>query len=135
MGSEMCIRDRRQTKRVRRPLFPGYLFVNLDLESTGWWTINGTIGVQHIVSFGKKPSAINDGFVSALKSAEDIDGLIKPTEDVLEPGQSVEIVRGPLSGKIVRLLRMDPGNRVSVLLETLGHSIKGQIDREAIVGV
>ena len=35
---ERIIRHARQTKRVWRPLFPGYLFINLDLEKARWRT-------------------------------------------------------------------------------------------------
>ena len=51
---ERIIRHARQTKRVRRPLFPGYLFINLNLETARWRAINGTVGVSHIVSFGRE---------------------------------------------------------------------------------
>ena len=47
------IRHARRDKSVRRPLFQGYLFINLDLEKVRWRAINGTVGVSHIVSFGQ----------------------------------------------------------------------------------
>ena len=70
-----------------------------------------------------------------LKKAENSDGLIELQDFELEVGQDVEILHGPLAGRIGKLLRMDPGNRVTVLLEMLGHLIKGQINREAIVRI
>ena len=42
---EQIIRRARKSKRVWRPLFPGYLFINLDVETAQWRSINGTIGV------------------------------------------------------------------------------------------
>ena len=56
---ERIIRHARQAKRVRRPLFPGYLFINLDLETARWRTINGTVGVKNIVKCGHTPSVVD----------------------------------------------------------------------------
>ena len=64
---ERIIRHARQIRRVKRPLFPGYLFINLDLETARWRAINGTVGVSHIVSFGQSPSVVDSAFMTALK--------------------------------------------------------------------
>ena len=121
-------------KQQIRPLFPGYLFVNFDPENVEWRAINGTIGVKQLVSFGKKPSALDDSFINALKANEDTAGIIQTQQCDFELGQDVKIVYGPLAGSMGKLLRMDTGNRVTVLLEMLGHLIHGQIDRDAIAG-
>ena len=131
---ERIIRHARQTKRVRRPLFPGYLFINLDLKTARWRAINGTVGVSHIVSFGQMPSAVDSAFMAALKATENMNGLVENKSDSLKLGQEVEILSGPMAGKIGKLLRLDPGNRVTVLLQMLGHFVQGQIGRDAIVG-
>jgi len=131
---ERIIRHARQTKRVRRPLFPGYLFINLDLETARWRVINGTVGVSHIVSFGQVPSVVDSAFMTALKASENVDGLVEADHGDLKLGQDVEILSGPMAGKIGKLLRLDPGNRVTVLLQMLGHFVHGQIGRDAVVG-
>jgi len=131
---ERIIRHARQTKRVWRPLFPGYLFINLDLETARWRAINGTVGVSHIVSFGQVPSVVDSAFMTALKATENMDGLVEADHDDLKLGQDVEILSGPMAGKIGKLLRLDPGNRVTVLLQMLGHFVHGQIGRDAVVG-
>ena len=131
---ERIIRHARQTRRVRRPLFPGYLFINLDLETARWRSINGTVGVSQIVSFGQVPSVVDAAFVTALKATENMDGLVEADHYDLKLGQDVEILSGPMVGKIGKLLRLDPGNRVTVLLQMLGHFVHGQIGRDAVVG-
>ena len=129
---ERIIRHARQTKRVWRPLFPGYLFINLDLEKVRWYTINGTVGVKNIVSCGRKPSVVDSEFMIALKASESLDGFVDASFDHLKPGQEVEILSGPMAGQIGKLLSLDPGNRVTVLLQMLGHFVRGQIGREAV---
>ena len=39
------IRHARKVKTVLRPMFPRYMFVELDLELDQWRAINGTFGV------------------------------------------------------------------------------------------
>ena len=131
---ERIVRHARQIKRARRPLFPGYLFISFDLETARWRAINGTIGVKNIVSFGCAPSVVDDEFITALKASESSDGFMDTGIDNLKPGQDVEILSGPMVGQIGKLLSLDAGNRVTVLLKMLGHFVRGQISRKVVVG-
>src|SRR5881394_1363063 len=45
---EKTIRHARQLRTVRAPLFPGYLFVVLDLGRDRWLSIRSTIGVAQL---------------------------------------------------------------------------------------
>jgi transcriptional antiterminator RfaH len=129
---ERIIRHARQAKSVRRPLFPGYLFINLDLETARWRTINGTVGVKNIVSCGHMPSVVDSNFITALKASESLDGFVDAGNVNLKLGQEVEIISGPMAGQIGKLLSLDAGNRVTVLLQMLGHFVRGQIGRKAV---
>ena len=131
---KQIIRHARQVKSVWRPLFPGYLFINLDLETARWRAINGTVGVKNIVSCGRTPSVVDSEFITALKASESFDGFVDASNDSLKPGQKVEILSGPMAGHIGKLLSLDAGNRVTVLLQMLGHFVRGQIGRKAVVG-
>ena len=73
---ERIIRHARQIRRVKRPLFPGYLFINLDLETARWRAINGTVGVSHIVASGSR-LIVDSAFMTALKATENADGLVE----------------------------------------------------------
>ena len=46
-GSLACAPD----KACPAPV-PGYLFINLDLETARWRAINGTVGVSHVSALG-----------------------------------------------------------------------------------
>ena len=72
------------------------------------------------------PKALQDAFMTALKATENMDGLVEAEYDDLKLGQDVEILSGPMAGKIGKLLRLDPGNRVTVLLQMLGHFLHYQ---------
>src|SRR3546814_6737532 len=51
-------RERRHARRrdvVKAPLFPGYIFIELDLEQSPWRSINGTFGVTRLVCHADTP--------------------------------------------------------------------------------
>ena len=129
---ERIIRHARKSKRVRRPLFPGYLFINLDVKTAPWRSINGTIGVNRIVSFGQGPAPVGGQFIAALQHIEANEGLVAANGEALLPGQDVEILSGPMAGTIAKLLSLEAGDRVTILLNMLGHFVRGQILREHV---
>ena len=132
---ERIIRHARKSKRVRRPLFPGYLFINLDVETAQWRSINGTIGVNRIVSFGQRPAPVAAQFIDALQNIEANEGLVAVNGDDLLPGQDVEILSGPMAGTIAKLLSLEAGDRVTVLLNMLGHFVRGKVLREHVARI
>ncbi len=130
---ERIVSHARRSSYVKRPLFPSYIFVQIDIEISRWRSINSTIGVSRIVSFGQKPAQVGDHFITALKAAEKENGLFETYDDVLQPGQSVEILKGPMAGTVARLLRLEAGNRVTVLLKMLGNFVRGQVALDNII--
>ena len=96
-------RFRRTVRHARRqvdkllPLFPGYLFVRLDLSTDRWRAINGTIGVRSLVMRAKQPVCCPGDFVSRLVAASDANGVIdvgpsQPTAR-LEAGGLCDLLR------------------------------------------
>ena len=51
------IKAGKRTKKLE-PLFPGYLFVNLEQTDPMWAKLRSTRGILRIVSFANKPAAI-----------------------------------------------------------------------------
>ena len=90
--------------------------------------------MKNIVSFGCLPSVVDGKFINALKASENLDGLVVAGKDELQLGQEVEILSGPMAGHVGKLLELDAGKRVTVLLQMLGHFVHGQIGRETVVG-
>jgi transcriptional antiterminator RfaH len=64
------IRHARRNQIVLRPLFPGYLFVELDPARCRWRSINGTIGVHEILTNGDMPLAVPETIIAEIKSRE-----------------------------------------------------------------
>jgi transcriptional antiterminator RfaH len=120
---EKSVSHARKVRQVRSALFPGYLFVELDLSRDQWRCINSTYGVSCLVMAGERPASIPAGVIELIIEMSGSNGLVDFTPD-LKPGMSVQMVSGPLSGMIGRLSRCDARGRVEVLLEVMGQEIR-----------
>jgi transcriptional antiterminator RfaH len=120
---EKSVSHARKVRQVRSALFPGYLFVELDLSRDQWRCINSTYGVSCLVMAGERPVSIPAGVIELIIEMSGSTGLVDFTPD-LKPGMSVQMVSGPLSGLIGRLSRCDARGRVEVLLEVMGQEIR-----------
>ncbi len=120
---EKTVRHARKVRQVRSALFPGYLFVELDLSKDQWRRINSTYGVSGLVMAGERPAVVPAGVVELIVEMSESSGLVDFSPD-LQPGMSVQMVSGPLAGLIGRLNRCDARGRVEVLLEVMGQQIR-----------
>ena len=71
-----------------RPLFPGYVFVALDLLGGGWRAVNSTYGLTRLMSLGKKPTPVPLGSMSEMMLRCDREGKLLPP-NLLKPGDEV----------------------------------------------
>ncbi len=130
---ERSRRHARRIETVRVPLFPGYLFVALDIGSEAWHAINGTFGVRWLLSDGEHPQALPGEFVTRLQDAVGGDGLSTAAPADLRPGDAVTIAAGPFVECAAVVLRLAPGERVEVLLEVLGGRVSARLPRRAVI--
>jgi len=108
----------------RAPLFPRYLFVELDLDASPWRSVNGTFGVVGLVQFGPRPSALPQGTVEEIQAREDERGLISlPKQSALKPGDGVVVEAGPLFEQLGIYKGMTAQGRALVLMRLLGREI------------
>ena len=131
--TERSRRHARRIENVRVPLFPGCLFVALDIEREAWRVINGTFGVRRLLTEGPRPQALPEGFVDALRDATGADGLSTAAPADLQPGDAVTIAAGPFAECAAVVLWLAPGERVEVLLDVLGGRVPARLPRRAVV--
>lgn len=105
------------------PYFPGYLFVQADLETSGQSTFQWMPHTLGLVSFGGEPSIVPDNLIFELRKR-----IIEIAEaggevfDGLQQGDLVMINSGPFQGYEAIFDARLPGNeRVRVLLEFLSN--------------
>ena len=70
-------RHARRIEKVAAPLFPGYLFVSIDLATQQWLSIDSTFGVTRLVRDGDRPAAVPRHVIDALKQREDAGGFVQ----------------------------------------------------------
>lgn len=121
---------REETKRAcskfttqMRPLFPGYLFVELDMFQGGWREVNSTHGITRIVSLGKEPTPVPLDLVSQLMLSCDREGKLLPSR-LLKPGDKVALTNGPFTDFVATIESIAPDKRIWVLMELMGQQTR-----------
>lgn len=112
------VRDRFVTRR--RPLFPGYVFVALDLDAGSWRAVNSTIGVTRLVTLGKEPTPVPCGLVDALMRSENAAAL--------SAGDRVRLTHGPFADIVATIDRIAPDRRVWLLMDIMGTQTRVSAD-------
>lgn len=107
---------------AQAPLFPGYLFVLVDLDQTPASALNATPGVLRLVTFGKQPQPVSAAVVEALRDrVDELNANGGLPNHPFRPGDAVRLVEGPLCGlEAVFVGPMRPAQRVRVLLRFMG---------------
>ncbi len=110
------------------PLFPGYLFVALDLAAARWRSIHGTVGVSRLVCHGDNPAPVPEGVVEDIQGRQDPAGwVVLHSQTGLRQGQVVEISNGPLAELRGVFEGLDSKERVVVLLSLLGREVRARV--------
>jgi transcriptional antiterminator RfaH len=126
-------RHARRTDYVPAPLFPRYLFVNMDTEASRWRSIRSTYGVVHLVCHGDSPIALPDGVVETLKARTDEKGFVQMDLPLpFKPGEKVEVLDGPLKNLTGIFQSLSDDQRVIVLLEMLGRPVTVRLAIDAV---
>jgi transcription antitermination factor NusG len=126
------IKHARQFRTIAAPLFPGYLFVALDLDRDRWRAVNGTLGTRGLVMAGEWPTPVPTGVVEALIVMQSSSGLISFAAD-LRLGQRVRLLAGPFAEMVGELDVLDDAGRVRVLLEFLGARVRVHATADRLV--
>jgi len=139
-GFESWLPRLQQTRRHARridnvfvPLFPGYLFVSLDLDQQPWRSINGTFGVRRLLCENERPAPVATGFIETLQETMDEAGLVAAPNDAFKCGDRVRLIAGPFADMIGTLARLTDKDRVAVLLNVLGREVQALVSRRVLV--
>lgn len=105
------IKGGKRSKKLE-PLFPGYLFVNLEQTDPMWSKLRSTRGVLRIVGFANKPAPISDTVIEHIK--ESLDSVAE--QGGIKPGQAVQLSEGPFEGINAIFQAYDGEERAVVLV-------------------
>jgi transcriptional antiterminator RfaH len=128
------VRHARRRAVVLRPLFPRYVFVGLDRFVHRWRPIRSTAGVIGLVTSGDEPVPVDAAIIDALRRQENVGtfDLLSPAQR-LHVGDDVRVTQGPFADLIGRLLGVVDHERVYVLLDLLGRSVRAEFPALAVV--
>jgi transcriptional antiterminator RfaH len=116
-------RHARKTETVLAALFPRYIFVILDCTKDRWRSVNGTFGVDRLLTCNGEPQPVPPGVVESLISASDPAGGVRLHFDLKE-GQAIRVTAGPFADLVGQLERLDDNGRVRVLLDLMGGKVR-----------
>mgnify|MGYP001378962374 CR=1 FL=1 len=108
---------------VLRPLFPGYMFVEVNPKAAPWQKINGTIGISRIVSMKNTPYPVPIDLVLALMRRCDQSGKIV-TQTKIKHGDTVKFSLGPFTNFIAKVEEIESQQRIWILLDFMSHKTR-----------
>ncbi|WP_018625577.1 transcription/translation regulatory transformer protein RfaH [Kangiella aquimarina] len=111
---EKIIRGKRQL--ISEPLFPGYLFVELQTNGQDWSKIRSTRGVRDFVRFGGVPGRVPESVLEHLKILEIRDAAIETNAP--KAGDKVVITDGPFKD-LEGVFKISNGEERSIVLLTI----------------
>ena len=117
---------------VSEPMFPGYVFTQLDISGSGrsWSPIRSTHGVRELVKFGGRPAKVDAGLINALHARE-----LQQQRDpkaLFAPGDKVQIKGGPFAGIEAIYQATDAEQRSMILISMLSKPVAMRIEPEML---
>ena len=113
---------------VAEPMFPSYVFVQLDTSGQGqsWSPIRSTLGVRELVKFGGHPPKVNAELVNALHEREQLQQ--SNPQALFAAGDKVVITDGPFAGIEAIYQTTDAERRSMILLSMLNKPVSMRIE-------
>lgn len=112
---------------VIRPLFPGYLFVQIPPSKRDWRAINSTFGIARLVALQNgRPTEVPSDLISALRARTDPKGHLR-APDNLVVGEQVRVIDGPFAQHVAEIEAVVPGDRVVLLMQLMGRLVRTKI--------
>ena len=90
---EIDIKDGRK-RTVRRKIYPGYVFVEMEVNDRSWYVVRNTPGVTGFVGSATKPVPLEPQEVRRILKSQGIEKEVRPQISV-EIGEQVRIISGP----------------------------------------
>ncbi len=109
---------RKANSKIKKELlFPGYIFINTNLEN--YWSLKYTNGIKDILKFGNNISLISNEEIKSMQMIED-KSQKDPLAQQIEIGKDFIVSDGSLKGNIVQICSLPSQERVNVFLTIFG---------------
>ncbi|WP_089422651.1 transcription termination/antitermination protein NusG [Pseudosulfitobacter pseudonitzschiae] len=119
-------------RQSRKPLFPGYIFVNFDPAVPGWSAINSTRGVARLIlSDPRRPQPLPSALIAGLKQRCDKSDLLAPSID-LDIGDRIRVLAGPFADLVTTIDTLAGPERIGILIDLMGRKVKTSLPRDQV---
>ncbi|MCG8522199.1 MAG: hypothetical protein MI744_08380, partial [Pseudomonadales bacterium] len=142
------LRSCRQPRRIDTvPLFPGYVFVETDTETSVWSPINATFDVGRRLRGGCRSARLPQGFIGELRrvldgtglddtglddTGLDDTGIALPDQPWFKPGRRTGLLSGPSADSVGVRLKGTAKGWVTLLLRVLGRNVETRVSTRQI---
>src|SRR4051795_10694581 len=85
---------------VQKKVFPGYLYVRMDLDDDSWYVVRNTPGVTGFVGNGARPTPLSrkevENVLGVGKEEPGVEKKVRPRLE-FEEGEQVRVITGPFA--------------------------------------
>ncbi|MET3839626.1 transcriptional activator RfaH [Bradyrhizobium sp. OAE829] len=123
----------RKIDKVAAPLFPRYMFVQMDIATQRWRSVQSTYGVSNLVQNGSDPAAVAAQVIHALKAREDASGYVTLDQRAkFAIGDKVRVLAGVFAENLGLFDGMADRDRIAILLELLGRKVRVSLEADLV---
>lgn len=119
------------TRRIekKKKMFPGYVFLEMELDDESWYAIRQTPGVARFIGTKVKPTPVSDREMQRV--LKQIGVKEEKLEIAFERGESVRVISGPFRGYTgtVDEINSDKGT-LKVLINIFGRDTPVEVNYE-----
>ena len=128
--SQWCDRQ----KIIDKPLFPSYIFVNLQnaIEYHRALQINGAVS---FIRFNDKPAIVKESEIETIKKMIENCSKIELAQQNIRVGEKCQIQSGPLAGFKCEVISMTGKNKILVRIDSLRQNITAELDGSCMLKV
>lgn len=108
-------------KWVEEPLFRSYIFIHIDKDA--YYDVLNTTGIVRYVSFEGKAVVVPPQQIEAVRRFVEDSEEIPEGAEKFQPGEIVEVVRGPMKGLLGELISVKGKHRVRIEVAAVGQAI------------
>lgn len=128
---EIDVKDGRK-RAVRRKIYPGYVFVEMEVNDRSWYVVRNTPGVTGFVGSATKPVPLEPQEVRRILKSQGIEKEVRPQISV-EIGEQVRIISGPFDNFYATITEINnEKGTLKGLIDMFGRETSVEVDYSQI---
>ncbi len=128
---EIDVKDGRK-RTVRRKIYPGYVFVEMEVNDRSWYVVRNTPGVTGFVGSATKPVPLESQEVRRILKSQGIEKEVRPQISV-EIGEQVRIISGPFDNFYATITEINnEKGTLKGLIDMFGRETSVEVDYSQI---